>query len=67
MLEVARRAGNAVFVTDYIYSDALRYDEFTENYRKTLAMIDRALAGVCDTVIELCAGNVIFHKGGIDL
>ena len=67
LLEIAARAKNAVFVSDYIYSDAARYDNFTENYRASLAQIDRALAEACGTVIELCAGNVIFHKGGIEL
>lgn len=65
LLEVTRRAGNAVFVTDYIYSDAIRYDTFTENYRAALASLDCALAEACDTVIELCAGNRIFHKGAL--
>ncbi|MBQ7982456.1 MAG: bifunctional adenosylcobinamide kinase/adenosylcobinamide-phosphate guanylyltransferase [Clostridia bacterium] len=65
LLKLAEGAKNAVFVTDYIYSDAMRYDAFTENYRAALASLDRALAEVCDTVIELCAGNVIFHKGGL--
>lgn len=65
LLKLAAGAKNAVFVTDYIYSDAIRYDEFTENYRASLASLDRALAEVCDTVIELCAGNIIFHKGGL--
>ena len=63
LLKVAEDAGNAVFVSDYLYSDAIRYDSFTEQYRADLAHIDRALADVCDTVIELCAGNVIVHKG----
>lgn len=63
LLEIADRAGNAVFVSDYIYSDAARYDEFTENYRKDLASIDRAMAEKCDVVIEACAGNLIIHKG----
>jgi adenosylcobinamide kinase/adenosylcobinamide-phosphate guanylyltransferase len=63
LLEVASRAGNAVFVSDYIYSDAARYDDFTEEYRRSLASIDRALARTCGTVIEVCAGNLIVHKG----
>ena len=67
LLKIAETAENAVFVSDHIYSDAERYDAFTENYRASLALLDRALAGICDTVIELCAGNLIFHKGGIDL
>ncbi len=66
LLQIAAKAKNAVFVSDYIYSDAARYDAFTENYRASLALLDRSLAETCDTVIELCAGNVIFHKGGID-
>ena len=67
LLKIAKDAKNAVFVTDYIYSDAARYDEFTESYRSSLAYIDKVLAGECDTVIELCAGNVSFIKGGINL
>ena len=54
---------NAVLVSDYIYSDAYRYDEVTENYRKGLASLDRLLAELCDTVIEVSAGNLILHKG----
>jgi len=63
----ASRVKNAVFVSDYIYSDAARYDEFTEYYRRGLALCDRTLAGLCDTVAELCAANVIIHKGGLPL
>lgn len=66
LLKIADNSKNAVFVTDYIYSDAALYDEFTEDYRASLAFIDCALAKKCDAVIELCAGNVIFHKGGIE-
>lgn len=62
---LARGAGNAVFVSDYIYSDAARYDDFTEKYRADLASIDRTLAALCDTVIELSCGLVTVHKGGL--
>ncbi len=65
LLKLAAEVENAVFVTDYIYSDAVRYDAFTERYRADLASLDRALAAVCGTVIELCAGIPIFHKGGL--
>lgn len=57
------RVHNAVVVSDYLYSDAARYDEATETYRRCLADIDRSLARVCDTVIEVSAGNNIVHKG----
>lgn len=62
--KILERARNAVFVTDYIYSDAVRYDAVTENYRASLAAIDRFLAKECDVVIELCAGARFEHKGG---
>lgn len=54
---------NIVFVSDFLYADAGRYDELTEAYRKGLADIDRALAARCDCVAELCGGNIIVHKG----
>ena len=54
-----RRTGSAVFVSDYLYGDAAIYDEWTENYRRGLALIDRRLAACCDNVLEVAAGRVI--------
>jgi hypothetical protein len=34
-------------------------------YCKFLADIDRRLAAVCDTVIEVSAGQFIIHKGDL--
>ena len=65
LVEFARRVRHAVFVSDYIYSDAQRYSESTEMYRKCLADIDRRLAKTCDTVIEVSAGQPIIHKGDL--
>lgn len=67
LLQIAGRAENAVFVSDFIFSDAARYDEFTESFRRALAYLNNSLAGECDTVAELCAGNVIYQKGGTTL
>ena len=61
----AKSVRNAVIVSDYIYSDAQRYEKGTESYRRCLARIDRLLAQVCDTVVEVSAGQLIFHKGGL--
>ncbi len=61
--DFARRTGNTVFVSDYIYSDAALYDEITENYRKALAEADRRLARVCDKVVEVSCGRLTTHKG----
>ena len=58
---------NIVLVSDYIYSDAMKYDEETEIYRRGLAQLDRFLARIADTVIEVSVGSHIFHKGGIGL
>ena len=65
LVEFAHTVRHAVFVSDYIYSDAERYSESTEMYRKCLASIDRRLAKNCDTVIEVSAGQVIVYKGDL--
>ena len=68
--ELAEFAGNvrhAVYVSDYIYSDAQRYSESTELYRRCLAAADRRLAQVCDVVIEVAAGIPILHKGELNV
>lgn len=64
---LAEKSGNIVFVSDYIYSDAMMYEELTELYRKGLAWIDRVLARKCDAVIEVSYGNVQFIKGAVEI
>ena len=65
LVEFAGAVRHAVFVSDYIYSDAERYSESTEMYRKCLADIDRRLAKICNTVVEVSAGQLIIHKGDL--
>ena len=67
LVEFAGRVRHAVFVSDYIYSDAEKYSETTECYRKCLADIDRRLAQICDTVVEVSAGQYTVHKGELRL
>ena len=67
LVEFAHTVRHAVFVSDYIYSDAEAFSESTEMYRKCLADIDRRLAKVCDTVIEVSAGQFIIHKGDLGI
>lgn len=64
LLEVSGHFACFVVVSDYIYSDANRYDEFTEAYRLGLAKIDRCLAKEFDVVLESCFGELVVHKGG---
>lgn len=65
LVEFAHTVRHAVFVSDYIYSDAEAFSESTEMYRKCLASIDRRLAQICDTVIEVSTGQSIVYKGEI--
>lgn len=53
---VKEAGGSVVFVSDGIYGDKGEYSPSTENYRKALAQADRALAAVCDKVIEVTYG-----------
>lgn len=57
VLEFAAGTGNTVFVSDYIYGDADLYSETVEDYRRGLAAIDRALAEICEEVIEIAYGT----------
>lgn len=67
LLAFARQVRHVVYVSDYIYSDAERYSESTESYRRCLADIDRRLAQTCDTVVEVSAGQYLIHKGELPL
>jgi len=67
LVAFAGKVRHAVFVSDYIYSDAEAYSESTEMYRKCLANIDRRLAQICDTVVEVSAGQYIVYKGELQL
>jgi len=58
LVEFAGKTGNTVFVSDYIYSDARIFDEYTECYRRALANCDRKLAKICDEVLEVSFGHV---------
>ena len=63
LCELADRVENIVFVSDFMYSDAALYDGYTENYRRALAAVDRALAERCESAVEVCVGNKICYKG----
>ncbi|HWQ79457.1 MAG TPA: bifunctional adenosylcobinamide kinase/adenosylcobinamide-phosphate guanylyltransferase, partial [Anaerovoracaceae bacterium] len=65
LAQLADKSCDIVFVSDYIFSDAMKYEELTELYRKGLAWIDRTLAKKCDAVIEVTYGNVLMIKGDI--
>lgn len=57
------RTEHAVVVSDYLYGDGRRYDPLSEQYRRSLARLDRFLARRCDCVAEICLGLPTVHKG----
>ena len=67
LVAFAKQVRHVIYVSDYIYSDAERYSESTEAYRKCLADIDRRLAQACDTVVEVSAGQYFVYKGELPL
>ncbi|WP_160687829.1 bifunctional adenosylcobinamide kinase/adenosylcobinamide-phosphate guanylyltransferase [Clostridium sp. C2-6-12] len=56
------KAKNTLVVSDYIFNDAIEYDEITKNYQRELARVNRRLAEICDNVIECSFGNVKYYK-----
>lgn len=64
LVQFAQQSEHVVFVSDNLFSDARTYDALTEDYRRGLAFVDRALAAVCDQVIEMSFGHVLMVKGG---
>lgn len=67
LVEFVRSVRHAVVVSDYIYSNAETFDDTTEVYCRCLAELDRELARVCDTVVEVSAGQYIVYKGALPL
>jgi adenosylcobinamide kinase/adenosylcobinamide-phosphate guanylyltransferase len=60
--KIMNNAKNTVIVSDYIFNDAIQYDEVTENFKKELAAINKGLAKYCDNVMECSFGIVKYIK-----
>lgn len=56
LLALSEKAGNVIFVSDYIYSNARRISDWTKAYLHGLGEVDRRIAAQCDEVLELVAG-----------
>nr|WP_317357743.1 bifunctional adenosylcobinamide kinase/adenosylcobinamide-phosphate guanylyltransferase [uncultured Tyzzerella sp.] len=63
LLYIICKMKNVVIVSDYIFSDSLKYDNITNQYKKGLAFIDKSCAKKSDILIEVCYNNIILHKG----
>ena len=60
---IANSTKNLVIVTDYLFSDSIIYDDYTDVFRRELGNINISLASIADIVIEFSFGNEIIHKG----
>lgn len=63
LVQFASAVSDAVIVSDFIFSDAVRYEESTDTYRRFLGSIHCQLADCCDCVIEMVQSNPIIYKG----
>ncbi|WP_317366796.1 bifunctional adenosylcobinamide kinase/adenosylcobinamide-phosphate guanylyltransferase [uncultured Tyzzerella sp.] len=63
LLYIIPKMKNVIIVSDYIFSDSIKYDSITNKYKKGLAFIDRRCAKISDILIEVCYNNIIVHKG----
>ena len=53
---------NIILVSDYIFSDGIIYDDFTENYVKALADLTKKFANEADEVFECVSGLILRYK-----
>lgn len=60
---LSSRCGDLVVVTNDVFSDGVSYDGGTAEYVKKLAEIDRALAVMCDCVVEVVFSVPVAVKG----
>jgi len=67
LAEFASSVKNAVFVSDYIYSEASEYSKYTEDYMRALALCDSTLAKCCDAVAEICGAIPTMYKGELPI
>lgn len=62
LLRFGSQVAGVVYVSDYIYGDGTDGLDFSREYMKGLAGIDRALAAGCEKVFEVTYGNVVTFK-----
>lgn len=63
ILEIGKKAKDLIIVSDYIFSNSVLYDEYTNTFAKELSYITRILANEMDYVVECSYGSVYYHKG----
>ena len=59
---LSNSVGNIVIVSDYIFSDAVQYNEEIETYKEILGCVHSLIARDSDVVIECAYSNMKFWK-----
>lgn len=57
-----KQAAELVIVTNEIFSDGIEYEEETVRYQEYLGRINREIARIARTVVEVVYGIPVFHK-----
>lgn len=65
LVTISKGCTHFVCVCDDIFRDGGRFDQWTEAYRKGLALICRRLGSEFDAVCEIQAGIPKIHKGAL--
>ena len=60
---IKSRAESLVIVSNDVFRDSARYDEYCDAYIDNLGMLNRCAAEISDVVIESVAGIPYYHKG----
>lgn len=63
ILEIGKKAKDLIIISDYIFSDSIVYDDYTNTFIRELSYITRILASEVDCVVECSYGSVYYHKG----
>lgn len=61
--KISQKVKNIVIVSDYVFSDGILYDSYTERFKRELGHINCSIASMADIVVESSFGSLIIHKG----
>ena len=60
--KIAQFFDNVVIISDYVFSDSIIYDQYTEQFRRELGNINIEIAKISDKVVECIFVNIQVHK-----
>lgn len=63
IIKIGNKVRNLVIVSDYVFSDGIIYDKYTEIFKRELGKVNCSIAKISEVVIESSFGSLTFHKG----